>query len=84
MDAVVRALTGSLFGGGFIAATPATDTSTMVGIVIFAVGIVVGLACVLAMDWMVRRRMRRDHSTWVALGRPERRVGERRAADRGT
>jgi hypothetical protein len=54
------------------------DASTKNGILIFAVGIVVGTIGVCAAYWVGRRRMAKDYQSWVAAGRPERRIGERR------
>lgn len=47
--------------------------SVAFGIVIFAAGIAVGFACVLAVDRIVRRRLLDEHDAWIAAGRPERR-----------
>jgi hypothetical protein len=64
---------------GSVADGPAESATR--GILIFAVGIIVGLACVLAMDFSVRRKMRRDYDIWVAQGCPERRFRERRSEE---
>lgn len=75
-----QVLSGAAFGVTPLLSTAHSDASLTAGIIIFAVGIVVGLTCVLVMDFMVRRRMEADYHAWVAAGRPERRVGERRGA----
>lgn len=69
---------GMASGFGTFATTTAAPASPLVGILLFAVGIIVGLSCVVAMDYTVRRQLRRDFDAWVAAGRPERRTRERR------
>lgn len=59
-------------------ATANLDSSVAAGIVIFAFGIIVGFICVFAVDYRMRAQMERDYRTWIAMGQPERRVGERR------
>jgi hypothetical protein len=54
------------------------DQSVTLGIVIFAVGIIVGFCSVVAVDWYVRSRMADEYRRWVDAGRPERRRGDRR------
>lgn len=72
-----HAIPGGLVGS-FIATVSGATESASTGIFIFAVGILVGLACVRMMDWRERHQMRREYEAWVAAGRPNRRVGERR------
>lgn len=56
----------------------ASADEVQTGVILFAVGIVVGLVCVLVADRLVRNRLERDYKAWIAAGRPERRIGERR------
>lgn len=54
------------------------NEGTTAGIVTFAIGMIVGLACVVAWDIWARNRINEDYSSWVKDGRPERRKKERR------
>jgi hypothetical protein len=47
------------------------------GIVTFAIGIVLGVVCVLLADRIVRGRINRDYHEWTQAGRPERRRAAR-------
>jgi hypothetical protein len=78
-DPASRLLVGLAFGGLTATASEQQNYSVLTGIITFAVGLIVGLACVLAMDLMVRRRDRRAHAAWLAAGRPERRRKRRDA-----
>jgi hypothetical protein len=73
VQAAAGAMTGLL-----ATASEHVSSSTTLGIVIFAVGIFVGLVSGLTADVVTRRRMARDYNSWVAQGKPERRIGERR------
>lgn len=76
LDATIRLLGAALMAAWTVAAE--LDGATVAGIVIFAVGVVVGTICVLVSNFIVERRMRREHDNWIAAGKPERREGERR------
>lgn len=78
---LARLLLGGLFGT--LAASTAGERtgSPLEGIVIFAVGLIVGLVSVYFMDHLVRTRMRSDYDAWVASGKPDRRSGPQRRGD---
>lgn len=51
---------GALAGGSFATLIAKVDTATIAWqIIIFAVGILVGIACVLIADWHLRRQTER-------------------------
>jgi hypothetical protein len=67
MDVFLRLAIGSCFG---LLAAADLDAGTVAGIVIFAVGIVIGLVSTFVTDALIRRR---ERAAWEQAGRPERR-----------
>lgn len=75
-------MAGALNGLIVLVAGQATSDDTSTGILTFAVGMIVGLTCVVALDYYVRYRLDRDYTEWLAAGKPERRARERRKRGR--
>lgn len=61
-----------------VALVATVDQGVVAGIVVFVVGMVVGLVSVFTVDRLVRKRMVMSHEEWQAAGCPERRHHERR------
>lgn len=64
---------------GFFAANATQPVSTPgAGILIFAAGIIIGMACTLTAGLVAQRRIENEYRRWISAGRPERRRTQRR------